>query len=160
MDKHYKIRGMTCQSCERCIENALLKIDGIISAKANYKTGLVIIDIEQQVDEKSMAEIIGSEIEKLGYSFLQSEENPTVSKKQTAILLLAIIALAVGAMFLQRTFGIGLDSLQAGSALGLGILFLIGLINSLHCAAMCGGINLSLCASYGQNRYSGKMCQS
>ena len=31
---------------------------------------------------------------------------------------------------------------------GFGILFVVGLLTSLHCIAMCGGINLSQCVSY------------
>jgi sulfite exporter TauE/SafE len=32
--------------------------------------------------------------------------------------------------------------------MGYGILFVVGLLTSLHCIAMCGGINLSQCVSY------------
>jgi sulfite exporter TauE/SafE/plastocyanin domain-containing protein/copper chaperone CopZ len=37
---------------------------------------------------------------------------------------------------------------QVNQNMGFGILFAIGLITSLHCIAMCGGINLSQCVSY------------
>jgi len=32
--------------------------------------------------------------------------------------------------------------------MGYGVLFLVGLLTSLHCIAMCGGINISQCVSY------------
>ena len=34
---------------------------------------------------------------------------------------------------------------QAEETTGYGMLFIIGLLTSLHCVAMCGGINLSQC---------------
>ena len=32
--------------------------------------------------------------------------------------------------------------------MGYGVLFLVGLLTSIHCVAMCGGINMSQCVSY------------
>ena len=32
--------------------------------------------------------------------------------------------------------------------MGYGLLFAVGLLTSLHCIAMCGGINLSQCVTY------------
>lgn len=36
--------------------------------------------------------------------------------------------------------------------MGYGILFVVGLLTSLHCIAMCGGINLSQCVSYNSGK--------
>jgi sulfite exporter TauE/SafE len=40
---------------------------------------------------------------------------------------------------------------QVNQNMSLGFLFIIGLLTSLHCIAMCGGINLSQCVSHGTN---------
>jgi sulfite exporter TauE/SafE len=37
---------------------------------------------------------------------------------------------------------------QINPSMGYGILFIVGMLTSLHCVAMCGGINLSVCVSY------------
>lgn len=37
---------------------------------------------------------------------------------------------------------------EINQSMGYGILFLVGLLTSFHCVAMCGGINLSVCMRY------------
>lgn len=41
---------------------------------------------------------------------------------------------------------------QAQEGMSYGILFVIGLLTSVHCVAMCGGINLSQCIPQSANR--------
>jgi len=63
---------------------------------------------------------------------------------RTAGLLISIVALYV----LLEYFGV-LNRLAptqlAESAIGYAVLFVLGLVTSVHCIAMCGGINLSQC---------------
>src|SRR5699024_11778381 len=40
--------------------------------------------------------------------------------------------------------------------MGYGMLFLIGVLTSVHCIGMCGGIHLSQCLSYQRNRSNEK----
>jgi sulfite exporter TauE/SafE len=57
----------------------------------------------------------------------------------------------------MRQFGnILVPSRLADAGMGYGMLFVIGLLTSVHCVAMCGGINLSQCVpkSEGENRAS------
>ena len=43
---------------------------------------------------------------------------------------------------------------EINQSMGYGILFFVGLLTSLHCIAMCGGINLSQCVSYKVDNYN------
>ena len=40
-----KIKGMMCSSCENKVKEALLKVDGVESAQADYKTGEVRVSL-------------------------------------------------------------------------------------------------------------------
>ena len=44
----------------------------------------------------------------------------------------------------------------ADSGMGYGMLFVVGLMTSVHCIAMCGGINLSQCLPIGEAEECGK----
>jgi sulfite exporter TauE/SafE/plastocyanin domain-containing protein len=55
----------------------------------------------------------------------------------------------IAALYILTRY-LGLDAFStafplAGSGMGYGMLFVIGLFTSVHCLAMCGGINLSQC---------------
>lgn len=65
MKKTYKVTGMMCEHCENHVNSALLKIDGIKSAKANHKTSSVEIEFSKEIDEN----LIKSAIEEQGYTF-------------------------------------------------------------------------------------------
>jgi sulfite exporter TauE/SafE len=62
------------------------------------------------------------------------------------LLGIGIIVLA-GYLILKNTVGFNFIP-QVNQNMGYGILFVVGLLTSLHCIAMCGGINLSQCVSY------------
>lgn len=137
------IGGMTCVNCQNKIEKKLKGTPGIVSASVSYNKG--IADIVYDEKKISLKKII-SIIEKLYYEVLSGKQGTDV--KRTACLLAAIAGLYV---ILQR---LGLLNLLAPSQLadtkmGYGMLFVIGLITSVHCIAMCGGINISQCIPQG-----------
>jgi sulfite exporter TauE/SafE/plastocyanin domain-containing protein len=83
-------------------------------------------------------------IERLDYKVL--DRKPTAPIAEIVGTLIIILALYV----LLRGLGVGtlasaFPLVEAG--MGYGMLFVIGLITSVHCVAMCGGINLSQCIS-------------
>ncbi|MDR0857935.1 MAG: sulfite exporter TauE/SafE family protein, partial [Oscillospiraceae bacterium] len=79
-------------------------------------------------------------IENSGYEVLLSETPAANSNR--AIGLVTIIA-ALFLLISQLNLTNSLPLAEAG--MGYGMLFLIGLLTSVHCIAMCGGINLSQC---------------
>jgi len=157
VSKILQIDGMTCTSCEMRIENKLKKMEGIIKVKAIYSSSNVYVTYD--------ANIIGLDaiietIEELDYKVKNKPGNHTVTiqkDRNTAsddkmpinqLLGIGIIILAIY-MIIKNTIGFNFIP-QVNQNMGYGILFVVGLITSLHCVAMCGGINLSQCVSYKQ----------
>ena len=141
LKKTLHIDGMSCVNCEHKIRYVLKTTPGIKEADVSYNTGLanVVYDTDT-ISLKQIREVI----EKTGYNVLQKADAPDHNRKK-AFASLAVILLLYA--FLQH-FGI-LNLLAPGqladTKMGYGMLFVIGLITSVHCIAMCGGINLSQC---------------
>lgn len=143
--KKLNVDGMTCISCQNKIENKLKKLEGVQKVDVSYKTG--IVEIIYQSDIVSIKEI-KAVIERLDYRVVHESEKKHKHITRTGITLLLIIFL----YFLLQNFGILnmlVPSQLADTKMGYGMLFVIGLITSVHCIAMCGGINLSVCIPRG-----------
>lgn len=131
---------MTCINCKKTIENGLGNIKGVKSVSVNYKTGKCEITID--------AGLVGwkdifNAIENLGYTVGNN-------KKTDLINIVSIVVIIVSLYyFLEQTGLLNLLNFEkvADSTMGFGMLFVIGLMTSVHCIAMCGGINVSQCLS-------------
>ncbi len=143
--KTLKISGMSCISCQNKIEKALKKAKGIENASISYETETAEISFD---DEKISLKEIEQIVRDAGYDIGKDE-----SIVRTASILILIFALF---LLLQRS-GI-LNTLAPGqladSTMSYGMLFLIGLLTSVHCIAMCGGINLSQCIGNGGKSFA------
>ena len=140
-----RIDGMTCVNCQNKIERKLPGIPGVKSAAVSYSAGTADIDYDAAVT--SLDDIIIA-IEKLGYQVLTGSEKRGAKIVRVAGILAVIIVLYA----LLQTFGVLnrlVPSQLADTRMGYGMLFLIGLLTSVHCIAMCGGINLSQCVPRG-----------
>lgn len=134
------ISGMICVNCQNKIEKELKHTEGVISASVSYNNGMADIVYDEGVI--SLEKIIGV-IEYMDYEVVK--EKAAGSNITNIICMLSIIVSLY--IMLQTT---GILSLLAPSRLadtkmGYGMLFVIGIITSVHCIAMCGGINLSQC---------------
>ena len=155
--KVLKIDGMTCTSCEMRIENRLKKLEGIREVKVSYVNGTAKIAYDPRIISRDK---IIETIEKLDYKVVNNQKNNAANGKQSKssdkipinqLLGIGIILLA-GYLIIKNTIGFNFIP-NVSQNMGYGILFVIGLITSLHCVAMCGGINLSQSVSY---KYSDK----
>ncbi len=175
--KVLQIGGMTCTSCEMRIENKLRKLEGVSDAKAIYSSSNVYVTYDASV---VTLDRIVEEIEKLDYTvknksggqqaaniqdnkksrgiFGKNKEdksennNGQTSEGKLPINQLLGIGIIILALYLIIKNTIGFNFIpQVNQNMGYGILFVVGLITSLHCVAMCGGINLSQCVSYRQD---------
>jgi uncharacterized protein len=155
VQKILQIDGMTCTSCEMRIENKIKKMEGILKVKAIYSSSNVYVTYDANVLRLNT---IIETIEKLDYKVKSKPGGQTATiredkKKDSSdkmpinqLLAIGIILLAIY-MIIKNTIGFNFIP-QVNQNMGYGILFVIGLITSLHCIAMCGGINLSQCVSY------------
>jgi sulfite exporter TauE/SafE/copper chaperone CopZ/plastocyanin domain-containing protein len=133
-----RIGGMTCINCQNKIEKGLKNIMGVAEADVNFSAGAASIAYNPSI--VTMGEITET-IEKLGYE--------VVGEHKTGLPQIAGIGIIIFALYVLLQ-GLGINTLAsafplAEAGMGYGMLFVIGLITSVHCAAMCGGINLSQC---------------
>lgn len=137
--KTIHIGKMTCINCQNKIEQALSDLPGVRDVSVSYKNGTACFTYDS--DRISLRKI-EQEIEKLNYEVLPDAERPDLCK---AICLLAII-IALYVLLQQLGFlNLLVPSRLANNRMGYGMMFVAGLLTSVHCIAMCGGINLSQC---------------
>lgn len=136
-----RIGGMTCVSCQNKIEKKLRNTAGIISAEVSYIAGTANVTYDTDIiSYKTIAGII----ENLDYVVLIEHDKKGMDASRITGILFIIAALY---MVIEKT---GLLTLLtpgqlAEQTMSYGMLFVIGLVTSVHCVAMCGGINLSQC---------------
>ena len=139
--KRLYIDGMTCVNCQNKIEQVLKKTPGVESAKVSYQKGTA--DIAFDPDWVTLEEL-RQVIRGAGYEVLLESAVRKPDFGRTATLLILIFFLY---RMLQHSGILNLlvPSELADTGMGYGMLFLIGILTSVHCIAMCGGINLSQC---------------
>lgn len=136
-----KIGGMSCVHCQTKIENALNNTDGILKADVSYGTGTADIIYDEELISLNDIENI---VESLDYSVIKEK---SVSKFALfyPIIIVAVIIILYSILQYFGVLNYLAPSSLADSSMSYGMLFIIGLITSVHCIAMCGGINLSQC---------------
>lgn len=135
------VGGMTCINCQNKIEKELQAKEGILEVRVSYNKGIAWITYD--AEQISLKEII-CVIESMDYQVRREE-----SHQQPAIdYIIGILAVILLLYTLLQRFGILnllAPSQLADTGMGYGMLFITGLLTSVHCIAMCGGINLSQC---------------
>lgn len=128
------VEGMTCSSCEARIASALRKIDGVIEAEANLKGGTAVVEYDE---DKISVDSLKTAIEKAGY---------TVKDRKSAagtMIALGIGVVLIATYMIATQAGLFNALPKVDASIGYGMLFVIGLLTSVHCVAMCGGIAIS-----------------
>ncbi|MDR0851047.1 MAG: sulfite exporter TauE/SafE family protein [Clostridiales Family XIII bacterium] len=140
VNRQIYIGGMTCISCQTRIEKKLKNTEGIEDAVVSYADGNAAVSYDDsKIGPKKIAEIL----KKLGYSVLDRRESSIDKRQLLGILIIVVVVyVLVNSMGLNTATG-GFPLAKEG--MGYGMLFVIGLLTSVHCIAMCGGINISQC---------------
>lgn len=139
--KQLRIDGMTCVNCQNKIAKALSHTPGVQDVNVSYNKAAAAFTYDS--DAISLEQIIAI-IEDLDYEVRSDPEGSHMDISRIGCFLIIIICLYI----LLQKFGILnllVPSQLADSKMGYGMLFIIGIITSVHCIAMCGGINLSQC---------------
>lgn len=135
------ISGMSCISCQNKIENKLSNTEGIISVKVSYSNNSAYIVYDNDIITLNDITTI---IQKLDYTVLKNNKLKASKTKKSFGFLIMIVSI----YWILQQFGILnllAPSQLADTNMSYGMLFIIGLLTSVHCIAMCGGINLSQC---------------
>ena len=136
---HLNIGGMTCINCQEKIEKGLNSTEGVMEASVSFSKGTAdILYNEGQISKENIIKVI----EELDYEVLTPNKSTSFDLVSSVSILVIIVAL----YYMLQSLGI-LNRLVpaslADTGMGYGMLFVIGLITSVHCIAMCGGIGLS-----------------
>lgn len=124
-----KVYNMTCTSCEKTVERTLKKLVGVFNAKASYSGQFV--DVEYDSEICSLTDIKNA-ILSAGYK----TEN-SFNFGFAGILIIAMAIILIG----NSTGGFDMNNMLKGATYF--VLFLVGVLTSIHCVGMCGGIMLS-----------------
>ncbi|MEW6564443.1 MAG: sulfite exporter TauE/SafE family protein [Spirochaetota bacterium] len=128
------VDGMSCQACEKKIETIVSALEGVTSVQAQLRGGRVTIAYDARLLN---VDTIKENLEKAGYSIRRGSGNG-----QTLISLGVGIVLA-GIYLFASASGVFNTLPQIDSSLSYLMLFIVGILTSIHCVAMCGGIALS-----------------
>lgn len=148
--KLLRVGGMSCPSCELRIENRLKKMEGVSEVKASFGSATVQVTFEPEIVS---LEKIAAAIEKLDYQVkngasMRSGKSSAADGKFSIHQMLGI-GIVVLALYLIIKNTVGFNFIpQVNQNMGYGLLFVVGMITSLHCVAMCGGINLAQCVKH------------
>jgi sulfite exporter TauE/SafE/plastocyanin domain-containing protein/copper chaperone CopZ len=124
-----KVYEMTCTSCENRVLKAIGQLEGIIDAKASYSGQYAEVEYD---DEICSLDEIKAAIKNAGYS--------TQGSKDYKFMGILIVVAAVVLLGL-KTSGFDMEAKLANASYA--VLFVVGVLTSLHCVGMCGGIMLS-----------------
>jgi sulfite exporter TauE/SafE/copper chaperone CopZ len=127
------VDGMTCHACETRIIKTLVALSGVISAEAHVQGGRVTVEYDaDQIDPAT----IKNAIEKMGYPVNEKKTGSTA-------IALGIGLLLIAAYLIAGASGVFSSIPKIDASVGYAMLFVIGILTSIHCVAMCGGIALS-----------------
>ena len=145
MQETLHIADMTCVNCQNKIEKQLRMTEGILNASVRYADGTAAITWNDScICRKEIIQII----EDLGYEVRDDRLNDKkygLTPRQRAVSYIVLIVLL---FYILNRFGVLtllVPDRLADNSMGYGLLFITGLVTSVHCFAMCGGINLSQC---------------
>ena len=124
-----KVYDMTCTSCEGRVEKALKKVNGVVNAMASYSDQQVTVEYDSEICNN---EQLKEAIKKAGYT-----------TKNLNNIKFAGFFVVVAAILLIGNSTAGFDMSSALNNASYMVLFIVGMLTSIHCVGMCGGIMLT-----------------
>ena len=124
-------------NCQKRIKKKLQNMTVVKNAEVSYETNMAVVTYDPEVIE---FEDIKDGVEEIGYEVLDQKMGPDISR---SICLLVIIIASYLLLLQSNILNMLVPSRLADSKMGYGMLFVVGLLTSVHCIAMCGGISLS-----------------
>ena len=60
MEKTFTVKGMTCMNCANHVKEALLKVDGVTSAKVDLEQKKATIEADSTVTDKALRDAVSN----------------------------------------------------------------------------------------------------
>ena len=130
-----KIYGMSCVNCKNKITLFFSQLNEVESVSVNIEKKEMILTYNQELLSN---ELIEKYIKDLGYEVVKKN-----NFQSTIIFAFIIGSLGVLIYIINHTIGFNFLP-EINQNMSYGMLFIVGIITSLHCVSMCGGINISL----------------
>jgi sulfite exporter TauE/SafE/plastocyanin domain-containing protein/copper chaperone CopZ len=124
-----KVFEMTCTSCESRVESAIRQLEGVTYAKASYSAQFVEVQYDSELCNLNK---IKAAIKSAGYGTKSSNDYKFMG------ILIAVAAIVLLGL---KTSGFDMEAKLANASYA--VLFVVGVLTSIHCVGMCGGIMLS-----------------
>ena len=146
--KTWQVEGMHCVHCESAVAGAVRKLEGLTDVRVSYRRGTLtaLWDADALPFERIAARIADA-----GYTLVAEKKRRPLWKDA---LQLVLLLLALAGIYWVMTCTVVADWMRAfpvaRAGMSLGMLLALGLMTSLHCVAMCGGINIAQSASAAQ----------
>jgi sulfite exporter TauE/SafE/copper chaperone CopZ len=137
-----RVRDMSCGACEQRIERGLAGRPGVSRVRADHVRGTVRVAYDPALVQ---LEAIKTALGELHYPASEDSGGRGGRWARSALIAAALAA----AYFVLDRLGVFYLFPTAQEGAALPVLFVIGLLTSVHCVSMCGGINLSQCARSG-----------
>ena len=141
-NKYVKIEGIHCNHCIDLITKELLKNKNIKEVK--IKNNIAHIKYEKKLTNKEIIKIITNidyitKDEYISDNLKDIDNKIRLKEFIIIIIILLIIWILLNKLFVYNIFNVipNIDS-----NITLGMLFVTGLLTSIHCISMCGAINL------------------
>lgn len=131
-----KLSGMVCDGCSSIIEKALYKKKGVEKVHADHLKNTVDVTYDPSV---LTLQTLEETIRQSGYSVVSDTDlnlkSPWFQWFGIICLMALVFIISPSQIFSQGPLP---------DTLSLGALFIMGLLTSIHCIGMCGGIQLSV----------------
>ncbi len=139
--KTWHVEGMHCPRCETAVTNSVKGLAGIDNAKADWQKGTLTARWDSRILPESA---VNDRLKAAGYSLdLRSPESRT-GGSLLRLLILSVCAVCLYFVLTRTSAAQWVQTFpMAREGMSLGMLFVVGVATSLHCVAMCGGINLA-----------------
>lgn len=144
MDKKrvFRVSGMTCGHCEMRVSKAARKVEGVTSSIASFSGKRLEVTYDSDViEEERLVSAVTQAVTAEGYRVVGADKTAQPISKVVPVVLIIL------SLYFILRFTVGFDFFgyipKIDSTISLAALFVTGLFTSVHCIAMCGGINLS-----------------
>jgi sulfite exporter TauE/SafE/copper chaperone CopZ len=149
MHRELVVDGMTCRACEKRIQRALCRVDGVESATADAATGRVHLTLSRDVANTDLAAAIAAAGE--DYRLGTGAPKPWLTRDRRVWRDLAVALLAVAALvLLARATGLTSLADRVGTEATSGSLLVVALLGVAAgfstCMALVGGLVLAFSA--------------
>ena len=149
---YIKIEGMNCSHCEMTIRNTLLEIKNILEVE--FDGNIACLKYKGKLDKNKLINAI------LDKDYITKEEyisedirklKSNIKLKEFIIITIIIFVIIWG---INKLFGFNVFNAipTIDNNITYGMLFITGLLTSIHCISMCGAINLIVVINNGRKR--------